>query len=588
MVTPRAPGHRRRVRDSIEDDEDDKLLDAMLVQIGIPVNNHQSTPSSAAVNVIELVTPPRDLSPPAKKRQKTQSNSRSIVDLTTSPSLLKSPNGYTNSTIVIIDAAREEEKIEKNEKNEQQQDETPYSYSPLAESFESLSSCEGTNSCLVSSSPEFWCLSSLEGSPLGRSHQVGGQERNNAKARARQVRRLSGSLEQLRVETSTGSSESSRNESEQETASAVMATRTIAAAATIAAAEGSGAGTVPASSAGSEQTRVVSSRPRAASRARRDGPADVGTVMVMLQMEKSLDSSVMGQSIRHALQSHVYNGKPVPYTIATPLDCSLPGVIRWEGRHGDILHCSCAIYYEAKVFLEDLQQKSYKEVVAAVQYLQALVPKNQQLTCQSRRAKEQQKVSNFFVIVEGMDRALIEHKKQQKKRKASSSATTIISDGSPMITFADLHEVALQLFMDVGAHTKFTCDLDDTVNYIALLTRELVIASSRASLSEEYLDAVPRYNSFRVTRTGATTSACANAWLRMLQVIPGVSEDKAQCLLDYFPTFDSLMQAYQDPNATLAQKQDLVADKMRDARIQRALSKRIYSVFCEENPDALV
>ncbi|KAF1777095.1 hypothetical protein GQ600_27612 [Phytophthora cactorum] len=116
-----------------------------------------------------------------------------------------------------------------------------------------------------------------------------------------------------------------------------------------------------------------------------------------------------------------------------------------------------------------------------------------------------------------------------------------------------------------------------------LLTRELVVASSRATALEELLESVPRY-SFRVTHSGGTVSASANAWLRMLQVIPGVSEDKAQCLLDHFPTFDCLMRAYRDPRLSRAQKEDLVADKLHDARIQRALSKKIYSVFARKTP----
>ncbi|KAG3156551.1 hypothetical protein PI126_g8729 [Phytophthora idaei] len=201
------------------------------------------------------------------------------------------------------------------------------------------------------------------------------------------------------------------------------------------------------------------------------------------------------------------------------------------------------------------------------------------------RQQEEEEPSKFFVIIEGMDRALIDLKKQQKKKKKNGIASI-----SPprMISFADLQEVAFQLFMDVGAHTKFTCDLEATANYVALLTRELVVASSRATALEELLESVPRYNSFRVRHSGGTASASANAWLRMLQVIPGVSEDKAQCLLDHFPTFDCLLRAYRDPRLSRAQKEDLVADKLHDARIQRVLSKKIYSVFCEEDPDTLI
>ncbi|RLN97638.1 hypothetical protein BBJ28_00004168 [Nothophytophthora sp. Chile5] len=315
-------------------------------------------------------------------------------------------------------------------------------------------------------------------------------------------------------------------------------------------------------------------------------------VVAELQMERSLDQSTAGQSIRDALQSHVYNGKPVPFTLAEAFDCRLPRVIRWERRpggstNGGASHVSCAIYYEAGEFLQLLRLKAYPEVVAAVRYLHTLVPPSsrRQGTSKAKAEEEEEEPSKFFVIIEGMDRALIQHKKQQehKKRKESrSSASTAV------ISFADLHGLAFQLFMDVGAHTKFTVDVDATANYVALLTRELVVAASPVSALEEFLEAVPRYKSFRVTHSGATASVCANAWLRMLQVIPGVSEGKAQSLLDHFPSFASLMRAYRDPALSRSQKEDLVSDKLHDGRIQRALSKRIYTVFCEENPEAAI
>lgn len=330
-------------------------------------------------------------------------------------------------------------------------------------------------------------------------------------------------------------------------------------------------------------SRVTTSPRRPKARAAR--PSEV---LAVVQMETSLDASSAGKSIRTALQEHVYNGKPVPFRVASALHCRYPGVIRWERRqdgHEVDVHVSCAIYYEAEAFLRMLREKSYEELVRVVRYLQSFVPSSALLnsrTAQQRGGDEEP--SKFFVIVEGMDRALIELKKQQKKKRQTPGGSHRLD----AISFPDLHELAFQLFMDVGAHTKFTCDVDATADYVALITRELVVASSRVSTLEEFLESVPRINSFRVTRTGSTASVCANAWLRMLQVIPGVSEDKAQNLLNHFPTFDSLMRAYRDPNRTLAEKEELVSDKLHEGRYERALSKRIFTIFCEENPDTLI
>ncbi|CAH0475147.1 unnamed protein product [Peronospora belbahrii] len=466
MSTTPSKYARSRSRDSIEDDEDDHILDEMLIELGIPANKKMT--KDVSVEVIELITPPRN-SPPAKKRK--QSDGLSYVDLTTSP-LSPCPSSIDGNIPTILHTAEEEEATVD---EEQQQDEISFSYSPSE------------------------CPPSFVYSPENSSS--------------------SSSLEVLSPHSSFNCPATTEDFD--------------------------------------DRARILKKRslPRRSRAVRGKSGGSTAAVVAVVQMEKSLDTSVAGESIRDALKNHVYKGKPVPYTVATALDCIVPGVIRWERRGSGTSSYSCAIYYEAGECLKLLQKQSYMELVHAVQYLQTLVPKTQ-----GHQTEVKEESSKFFIIVEGMDRALIELKRQQKQKKR--------------ICF--------------GAHTKFTSDLNATADYIALLTRELVVASSRVSALEEFLEAVPRHNSFRVTHTGSIESSCANTWLRMLQVIPGVSEDKAQCLLDHFPTFDSLMQAYRDPNLSRAQKQDLVADKLNDVRIQRALSKRIYTVFCEENPDALI
>ncbi|KAG6969200.1 hypothetical protein JG688_00005419 [Phytophthora aleatoria] len=549
--TPDRKRHRRRPRDSLEDEDEDRALDAMLVELGIPCGGsscNREVPNrsaSATVEIIELTTP----SPPAKKKKQQQSEGpTSVVDLTTSPSSpTPSPsNGYKNTAQEVAE----------------QEDEISFSYSPSASPppfvYALPSEPENLNfAAMVATSEEEPEILSPEMTSARR--QVFPDE--SKRAGAKQARRLSGQLKDLHSETIRGGG-SARKKRKETTAASTVTVDT---------------GARMTNSPAKSRTAASPCRSKPAG-GRNSGAAAAATAVV--QMEKSLDTSPAGDKIRDALKNHVYNGKLVSYTVSTALNCIRLGVIRWERKDSNGSHYSCAIYYEAPAFLEMIQKKTYMELVAAVRYLQSLVPKRKK-----SRQQEEEEPSKFFVIIEGMDRALIDLKKQQKKKKKNGIASI---SPPPMISFADLQEVAFQLFMDVGAHTKFTCDLEATANYVALLTRELVVASSRATALEELLESVPRYNSFRVTHSGGTVSASANAWLRMLQVIPGVSEDKAQCLLDHFPTFDCLMRAYRDPRLSRAQKEDLVADKLHDARIQRALSKKIYSVFCEEDPDTLI
>ncbi|KAI9998636.1 hypothetical protein PInf_003218 [Phytophthora infestans] len=550
--TPARKRHRPRPRDSLEDEDEDRALDAMLVELGIPrsgsgINcavSNRCEIASASVEIIELTTP----SPPAKKKKQQETGAlSSVVDLTTSPS---SPNpSATNGYTSTAPAATERE------------DEVSFSYSPSASPppfVYSLPSVPATSNLIAAAASSDDEPEILSPELPSVRRQVFSDEGN--RAAPKQARRLSGRLKDLHSETTRtcGSAQKKRKE----TTAIVNNTNTRTT-----------------ESPAKPRTDLSPSRSRPKRSSGNDSAATA--VVAVVQMEASLDASPAGTKIREALKNHIYNGKPVSYSVSSALNCIMSGVIRWERKDSSGSHFSCALYYEASAYLEMLQKKSYKELVAAVRYLQTLIP----MSKKKSRQQELEEPSKFFVVIEGMDRALIELKKQQRKKKKNGTAA---NRTLPMISFADLQEIAFQLFMDVGAHTKFTCDLEATANYVALLTRELVVASSRATALEEFLESVPRYNSFRVTHSGGTASASANAWLRMLQVIPGVSEDKAQCLLDHFPTFDCLMRAYRDPRLSRAQKEDLVADKLHDARVQRALSKKIYAVFCEEDPDALV
>ncbi|KAG1704963.1 hypothetical protein DVH05_004989 [Phytophthora capsici] len=487
----------------------------MLTELGIP---RSSSSRHTTPNKAPCNTEVIELITPPRPQQ---SDGPAVVDLTTSPS---SPShGYMNS---IEGVAFEED---------EQEHDISFSYDPCESPppfVYSLPSEAKEQAITLSSDEEPEVLS-----PEMLTARRPAASEKKKRAGAKQARRLSGRLEGLHSETTR------------------------------------------ATGTGKRRREIAEGTSRTASPSRRaSGKAKAAVVTAIVQWEKSLDTSTAGESIREALKSHIYNGKPLSYSVGAALNCIVPGVIKWERKGDGQSHYSCAIYYEAKAFLEMIQKKGYKELIASVRYIQKLVPKRKTQQLDEEKSK-------FFVIIQGMDRALVELKKQQKKKQKKAPA---LNSSSPMITFADLQEVAFQLFMDTGVHTKFTSDLEATADYVALLTREIVVAASRATALEEYLESVPRYNSFRVTHEGGTASASANAWLRMLQVIPGVSEDKAQCLLNHFPTFDSLMCAYRDPRLTISQKEDLVANKLHDARVQRALSKKIYSAFCEENPEALI
>lgn len=288
---------------------------------------------------------------------------------------------------------------------------------------------------------------------------------------------------------------------------------------------------------------------------------------------------------------------------------------------------SAAIYFQADAFVELLQRQSYSELLRIVRSLKSDLHaradhlRPQQATCTVSSSEIQ---VSTFLIVEGMDKCLIKLKKTRTGKSAAQQPSAADPDSSlasstpsmPVhLSFSDVHEMAFQLFMDAETHTQvssrvfpcaprmlhpsqrtneplcasqFTVDLEDTVAYVALATREMVLAAAKKSAQEDFLESAPRLHSFRVTAGGATTNNFANAWLRMLQMVPGVSEDKAQSVLDHFPTVSSLLLAYSDPSLSREAKEDLLATRLAGRGLGRALSKRIFNVFCVDDPDALI
>lgn len=78
----------------------------------------------------------------------------------------------------------------------------------------------------------------------------------------------------------------------------------------------------------------------------------------------------------------------------------------------------------------------------------------------------------------------------------------------------------------------------------------------------------------------------AQHWATVLVNIPGVSESKAQCILQHFPTLPALMEKYLSDSSKKS-KEELLAYVIDD-RKHLKLSKRVYNYFTSVSPDSLV
>lgn len=199
------------------------------------------------------------------------------------------------------------------------------------------------------------------------------------------------------------------------------------------------------------------------------------TASISARLERSLDESEAGRGVRQALQTHVYNGKQLSVAFRPSFDCKYPRVIVLDLVAGASISqrsigsssttsptasCVCAVYFDAHAYLQLLLEEAYAGLTTRVEFLTRFVAEkwsSSVATC------DQAANPQVFVVVEKMDHALVEYKKNARKSKRVASGTSqeltqpegqFDSGELPDISFADLHEVAFQLFMDLGAHTK--------------------------------------------------------------------------------------------------------------------------------------
>ncbi len=73
-----------------------------------------------------------------------------------------------------------------------------------------------------------------------------------------------------------------------------------------------------------------------------------------------------------------------------------------------------------------------------------------------------------------------------------------------------------------------------------------------------------------------------------LQMIRGISAEKALRIVAKYPSAASLLRAYADPCLTTEERRDLLADVISPGRKERALSARVYDYYACEDPHAIV
>ncbi|EQC37662.1 hypothetical protein SDRG_05250 [Saprolegnia diclina VS20] len=282
---------------------------------------------------------------------------------------------------------------------------------------------------------------------------------------------------------------------------------------------------------------------------------------VHVYLEESLFDADVGEKMYTALVNHTTASKPTPFgcyvTDASTVSHVVPKSIMW--RDASTMVPMACVYLSAADFIHAIATE-YASVYDHIVKL---------------RQQVSDPYARTFFLVEGLEKALVVHQRARQRQ----------GHGMRPMTFADVHNAVVHLFVNSFCHIHFAATPDDSAAYVLSLTRE--IAALPSTPPNDFLSHVPRLTSVRATTNGDTSNELANAWLRMLEMIPGMSPEMAQRLLDYYPTIDSLMTVYVNPNVPVKVKELLLADKLVATRASKVLSKRIFAIFTSPNPRAI-
>lgn len=152
------------------------------------------------------------------------------------------------------------------------------------------------------------------------------------------------------------------------------------------------------------------------------------------------------------------------------------------------------------------------------------------------------------------------------------------------VTPSLVDEAVVWLQIEAKCHVRRTDGPPESAGYMYRLTSAIANAPYRQESS---------FATFCAEATGkrsARTSTPQETWIRQLQQINKVSVGVAMAIADKYPTFRSLMSAYQNDSLKEQDKELLLQDikvgsatTSKDRRVGPALSKRIYLVFTDED-----
>lgn len=254
-----------------------------------------------------------------------------------------------------------------------------------------------------------------------------------------------------------------------------------------------------------------------------------------------------------------------------------------------------AVLFEPDDFIPLLQRDACQEeddYPALELWLNTIRSQWQRIWCSSNSGKEPNIIFLLYDLPGALDKKWLEYRRNNSNARRNEAS---------LPTVKELQDAALWLLV----RFQVECIMCPNIEFLQSSVHKM----ARGLSDRPYVRQVTELECIKKIKQGCTDTddpleKAKDVWLRMLQQLPGLSEARAQHIVEHFPTCQSLWQAYQwehydwqeghyEASECLGTAEgacaSLLEDKFsNDNRRHAKLSEIVYRVLTSDNPNEMV
>ena len=155
-----------------------------------------------------------------------------------------------------------------------------------------------------------------------------------------------------------------------------------------------------------------------------------------------------------------------------------------------------------------------------------------------------------------------------------------------LATMEELHDAITWLLIQFRVESIRCRSEDELLYHLKKMTRLLAEAPYVQETTE--IQCVKKLPSEIDADQCTEEERAHDCWLRQVQQIPNISNQKALAFVQYYPTSVSLWRDYMNPDVEESSKRLLVANMFTDKRQFRKLANQMYTVMTTQDPNEVV